>query len=55
MARYNSLHDGQADTCALEFLRGMQSLEDAKELVRVAHVEAHAVIAHVVDAFPALT
>src|SRR5262245_26989642 len=45
----DALHDGQAHTCALEVFRPVQTLEDAKELVRVLHVEPGSVVAHVED------
>src|SRR5262245_59607246 len=49
MAMDDALHDGQADACALEVLRPMQTLEDSEELVRILHVEPGSVVAHVED------
>ncbi len=41
----DALHDRQADAGAFIFLRAVQPLEDAEELVGVAHVETGAVVA----------
>src|SRR5258708_23667798 len=41
---HDTLDDGQPDSRARIFIRSMQSLEDSKQLVRVAHVESHAVV-----------
>src|SRR5438270_7455611 len=42
----DAAHGGQADAGALEIGFSMQTLKRGKQLVRVAHIEAHAVIAH---------
>src|ERR1700733_8032956 len=54
VAGHDPVHDRKSDAGALELLHGMQPLEEAEELRRIAHVEAHAVIAYVVDALRAL-
>ena len=46
MFAQNSLHSGQSDTCAFEFLSPMEALEDPKQLVDIFHVKAHAIVAH---------
>src|SRR4030042_585523 len=43
------LDDRPSHARALEFPGGVESLEDAEELARVAHVEARPVVAHEVD------
>src|SRR5579863_859262 len=54
VAGHDPVHDRKSDARALELLHGMQPLEDAEELRRIAHVEAHAVVAYVVDVLRAL-
>src|ERR1022692_2785019 len=51
MSMDNSLHDGQADTGSFIVFRPMQSLEDAKQLVGILHVEANAVVPDEVGPF----
>src|SRR5205085_1776020 len=36
----------QSNSCAFEFLRGMQTLEHAEELVGISHIKAGAVVGH---------
>src|SRR5882672_658673 len=45
----DALYAGEADARALELLRRVKALEYAEEPVRLAHVEARAVVLHVVD------
>jgi len=40
----DAAHAGQPDPVALELLGRVQALEDAKQLVHVAHVETDAVV-----------
>jgi len=46
------LHDRQADAGARIFAGFVQTLEDPEQLVDVLHIEADAVVAHVVDGGP---
>src|SRR5579883_459875 len=46
MALHNALHSGQANSSAFEVFGAMQSLENAKEFVRIFHVETNPVIAN---------
>src|SRR5205807_142648 len=55
VTRDDPVHDRQADSGALERLLRMQALKHAEEPVGVAHVEADAVVAHVIDDVGALT
>src|SRR5579863_5067676 len=55
MTGHDPVHDGQPDAGTFELIRGMQTLEDAEELLRIAHVEARAVVAHVVHRLISLT
>src|SRR5688572_25799582 len=43
------LHGRQADPAALEFIGSMQALERPEQLRRMAHIEAHTVVANVID------
>lgn len=47
VAMDDALDRGQSDTGAIEFLDRVQSLERAKQLVRVLHLETGAIVAHV--------
>src|SRR5919109_1807983 len=49
VAVHDALHDRQPDARPLVVLGAVQPLEDAEELVRVARVEAHPVVADEVD------
>src|SRR5258706_11675220 len=49
MAVDDALHDGQADPGAGKFVRAVQPLKYAEQFPGIAHVEAHAVVAHPVD------
>ena len=49
MALDDPLHDREADARAFVLLRAVQPLEDAEKFVRVAHVEAGAVVADEID------
>jgi hypothetical protein len=51
LAAHDASDDGQADARAGK-LGAVQALEDSEELPGVGHVEAHAVVAHVVNGFP---
>src|SRR5262245_9293018 len=42
----------QADTGAFKFAGAVQALEHPEELVRIAHVEPHAIVADEQDGFP---
>src|SRR5207244_2614169 len=53
VAHDHALHDREADAGPGELVLAVQPLEHAEELRRVAHVEAHAVVAHPVDVFRA--
>src|SRR5580658_9968104 len=55
MTGHDPVHDGQPDAGTFELIRGMQPLEDAEELLRIAHIEARAVVAHVVHRLISLT
>ena len=46
MSGNDALHGREADAGPLEIFGAVQALERAKELLRVAHVEAHAVVSH---------
>src|SRR2546421_12683881 len=48
---HDALHDREPHAGAFVFLGGMEALEYAKQPVGVAHVEAHAVVAHVEHGF----
>ena len=48
----DALHDREADAVAIVFLRSVQSLEHAEELVDVLHVEANPVVLDEVDGLP---
>src|SRR5690349_727147 len=50
----DALHRGQANSGSLKLLLGMQALEGCEQLVDVSHVEADAVVAHVVGSFAVL-
>src|SRR5438876_7502566 len=40
----DSLNSGQSHACSFEVLLAVQALKDAKQLVGIFHVEAHAVV-----------
>ncbi len=44
MPLHDSLHDRQTDAGALELLGAVEPLEDAKQLVRVLHLESRTVV-----------
>ncbi len=47
----HALNNGQSDASALELVRPVQALENAEELVGVAHIESGAVVADEIDGF----
>src|SRR5712691_12960151 len=48
----DAAHVGEADPAAFKFVRSVQPLEHPEQLVRILHVEAHAVVAHEQDDLP---
>src|SRR5437764_7478802 len=50
VAEHDALGDCEPDPGALVFLGAVETLEDAEQTIRILHVEADAVVAHVVDA-----
>src|SRR5688572_22934071 len=46
VAPHDAIHRGEPDPGALELFRRVQSLERSEQLVRIAHVETGAVVAH---------
>src|SRR5688572_28270589 len=51
VAAHDALHDRQPNTGPGELVGAVQALEDAEQLLDVAHIEADAVVAHPVHAF----
>ena len=54
MTMDDALDECKSHSRSREFFLGVQPLEDAEQFVRVAHVEARAVVLHVVDDFAVL-
>src|SRR5437660_12739144 len=49
MTEHHALHDGESHASARELSRAMQALELPEQLAVISHVEAGAVVLHVVD------
>src|SRR5256885_12484888 len=49
MAKHHALHDGEPHAGTRELPRAMQALEHAEQLAVISHVEAGAVVLHVID------
>ncbi len=54
MAGDDAVNEGQPNSGPLEFLLGVQSLKNAKELAGIAHVEAYPVVRHKENGFAIL-
>src|SRR5262249_35456647 len=48
---YYPLHDGQTNTCAFEFLRGMEALKNTEEFRGVLHLKANPVVPYKINRF----
>src|SRR5579872_699568 len=46
MLMNDSLNSGQSHACSFEVLLAVQTLKDAKQLVCIFHIEAHAVVTY---------
>jgi hypothetical protein len=47
----NLMHNCQPKTGTLEFFRAVQAVKDRKQFIRLPHIEANAIVLHVVHSF----